>query len=97
MTLEEIKSRRAAGATLRELAEIAHVSISTLSGWLSGEKTYLKSAADFESDLPKKKKTLRKCMTCRVAFWSDGAHHRLCSLHRKGSATPFDSPHAVQH
>ena len=95
MTLDEIKALYAAGATLRELAEMEQVSTATVHGWINGKKRYPGSAADYASDLPPKKKTLRKCMTCEVEFWSEGAHNRLCGLHRKESATPFDSPHAV--
>lgn len=85
-TTEDLFALRAQGLKMRDIAARTGLSLSTVSARLG-----LKVAK------PRKQRQTveRKCLGCGNTFDSEGPHNRLCNRCRTRSASPFDTPHAV--
>lgn len=68
--MTEICRRRRNGESFETMGRAMGISKEYLRAWFAGERT--------KSQLVAKKTTQRACLCCRVAFASEGAHHRLC-------------------
>lgn len=71
-----IANYRAAGLTQAEMAVAMGLQERTLHNWIHNNRKYYK---DKVPTSPK------RCLCCRVAFESEGAHNRLCGPCRAGS------------
>ena len=81
----DIHGLRAAGATIREIAQLTGLSSSAVHKQLASEQARRKGTTE------------RACMCCGKAFQSEGAHNRLCGACRNRSSSPYDTPAIVRY
>lgn len=81
----DIHGLRAAGATIREIAQLTGLPSSAVHKQLASEQARRKGTTE------------RACMCCGKTFLSEGAHNRLCGGCRNRSAGPYDTPAIVRY
>lgn len=93
----DIHGLRAAGATIREIAQITGLSPSAVHKRLAPGPRAAVPPPPTPKPRRRNGQQERKCMTCGAAFLSEGPHNRMCATCRKKSASPFDIPATIRH